>query len=284
MTDYADPRVLASTEWLAEHRSDPGVVVVEVGADTAAYEQGHIPGAVAWGWYKHMLDRRRRDILGLADFEKLLGKSGIRNDTIVVLYGDNNNWFATLAFWQLKVYGHRDARVLNGGRKKWLAEGRETAKDRVAPDSATYKSMVLNQDLRAFLPQVKFAVKSRANALVDARTHDEYSGNTAAKPGQSDRFQRSGHIPGAKCVPWSLTCNDDGTFKSAGELEEIYKAKEITPDKDIITYSRVGERGSHAWFILKYLLGDPNVRNYDGSYAEWGNIIGVAVETGDGEP
>ncbi len=284
MTDYADPRALASTEWLAEHRSDPGVVVVEVDADTTAYEQGHVPGAVPWGWYKHMLDRRRRDILGLADFEKLLGKSGIRNDTIVVLYGDNNNWFATLAFWQLKVYGHREARVLNGGRKKWLAEGRETVKDGVAPDPVAYKSMVLNQDVRAFLPQVKFAVKSRTNALVDARTHDEYSGNTGAKSGQNDRFQRSGHIPGAKCVPWSLSCNDDGTFKSAGELQEIYKAKEITPDKDIITYSRVGERGSHAWFVLKYLLGYPNVRNYDGSYAEWGNVIGVAVETGDGEP
>ncbi|MFQ5512730.1 MAG: sulfurtransferase [Candidatus Krumholzibacteriia bacterium] len=284
MTDYADPRVLVSTEWLAEHHSDPEVVVVEVDADTAAYDQGHVPGAVAWSWRKQMLDRRRRDILGLSDFENLLGRSGIGNHTTVVLYGDSNNWYATLAFWQLKVYGHREARVVDGGRKKWVAEERELARTPTQPNPTTYKSMALNQDVRAFLAQVKSAVKSRACALVDARSHDEYSGKLLGKPGPLGPFQRSGHIPGARCVPWALTCRDDGTFKGADELREIYLSKDITPDKEIITYSRVGERASHSWFILKYLLGYPKVRNYDGSYAEWGNAVGVAVETGDGKP
>ncbi len=284
MIEYADPRVLVSTEWLAEHHGDPNLEVVEVDADTAAYDQGHIPGAVGWSWHKQMVDRRRRDILGLADFEKLLGKSGIDNNSTVVLYGGNNNWFATLALWQLKVYGHREVRILNGGRKKWLAENRPLVKEPVTPKPVAYKSMALNQDVRAFLSQVKFAVKSRSHALVDARSHDEYTGGLSGNSSPHDRFQKTGHIPGAKCIPWALTCNDDGTFKTADKLQEIYQSKDVTPDKEVITYSRVGERGSHSWFVLKYLLGYPNVRNYDGSYAEWGNVVGVAIETGDGGP
>lgn len=281
MTEYANPHVLVSTDWVEEHLKDDNVVVVEVDVDTSAYDEGHIPGAVGWNWRTELADQGRRDILGLSDLESLLSRSGIENKTTVVVYGDNNNWFAAWAFWQLKIYGHQDVKILNGGRKKWVAEKRKLVKDKPKPKVAKYKSMALNHDLRALLPQVKTAVKGKGYAIVDVRSPDEFTGKILAPPGLSETCQRGGHIPGAKCIPWSMTCNEDGTFKSADELKEIYTNKGITPDKEVIAYCRIGERSSHSWFVLKHLLGYPNVKNYDGSWTEWGNLVGVPIEAGD---
>jgi thiosulfate/3-mercaptopyruvate sulfurtransferase len=280
MGEYANPNSLVSCDWLEEHVGDDNVVVVEVDIDTKAYDEGHIPGAVAWGWDTHLSNQGRRDILGLNDFEKLLGSSGVGNNTTVVFYGDNNNWFATWAFWQLRIYGHQDTRILNGGRKKWIGEGRKLVKDAPKTKPATYKSTALNQELRALLPQVKAAVKGQA-ALIDVRTHDEFTGKRLAPPGLPETCQRGGHIPGARSIPWTLTCNEDGTFKSADELKTLYGDKGVTPDKEVIAYCRIGERSSHSWFVLKHLLGYPNVKNYDGSWTEWGNLVGVPIETGE---
>jgi len=281
MTEYADPRVLVSTEWLANHLDDPKVVVVEVDIDARAYEDGHIPGAVAWNWKTDLVDQLRRDIVGPKDLEKLLGGSGIDTNTTVVLYGAHDNWFAAWAFWQLKIYGHQDARILNGGKKKWTGERRKLSRDERKPKAVAYTSNSLNQDIRAFLPQVKTAAKGREFALVDARTPEEFTGKALASEGMPETCQRGGHIPGARSVPWSMACNDDGTFKSAEELARIYADKGITPDKEIITYCDIGERSSHSWFVLKHLLGYPRVKNYDGSWTEWGNLVGAAIETGD---
>lgn len=284
MSEYADPLVLVTTDWLDQHREDPNTVIVEVDSDTAAYEEGHIPGAITWNWQTQLADQKRRDILSLTQLEDLLGKSGIRSDTTVVLYGDNNNWFAAWAFWQLKIYGHKDVRILNGGRKKWLSEGRKLVKDSAPRDHTKYKSTALNQDLRAFLPQVKTAVKGKAAALVDVRSPDEFTGKVLSPPGLPETCQRGGHIPGARSVPWNLACNEDGTFKSAPELKDLYVTKGVTPDKEVITYCRIGERSSHTWFVLKHLLGYPVVRNYDGSWTEWGNLVGAPIETGEERP
>lgn len=282
MTGYADPRVLVSTEWVAEHLDDPAVTVVEVDIDTAAYERAHIPGAVVWNWGTQLRDWERRDILSLSALEDLLGKSGITPQTTVVLYGGDNNAFAAWAFWALEVYGHRDTRLMNGGRKKWIAEKRKMVGGAAPCRRTHYETTALNPALRAFLPQVKSAVKSRSAALVDVRSEDEFTGKLLAPRGVPRASDRGGHIPRARCVPWSLACNPDGTFKSAGELRALYESKGITPDKDVITYCRAGDRSPHTWFVLKHLLGYPSVRNYDGSWAEWGNVVGTAVETGDG--
>jgi thiosulfate/3-mercaptopyruvate sulfurtransferase len=281
MTEYADPRVLVSTGWVQDHLDDPKVVIVEVNADTRAYEEGHVPGAVEWNWKTDLVDQLRRDIVGPKDLERLLGRSGVDTNTTVVLYGAHDNWFAAWAFWQLEIYGHKNSRIMNGGKKKWIAEGHEITKDEREPKAVAYSSNSLNQDIRAFLPQVKAAAKGRGFALVDARTPEEFTGSTLAAKGMPETCQRGGHIPGAKSIPWSLTCNDDGTFKSAEELARIYAEKGITPDMEVITYCDVGERSSHSWFVLKHLLGYPRVKNYDGSWTEWGNLVGAAIETGD---
>ena len=269
-----------SCDWLEKHLGDDNLAVVEVDVNTREYEERHITGAVAWGWGTHLSNKGRRDILGLHEFEKLLGSSGISNNTTVVFYG-SDVWYATRAFWQLRIYGHQDVRILNGGRKKWIAEGRKLVKDVAKTRLAPYRSTALNQDLRALLPQVKAAVKGKASALVDVRTPEEFTGEWLVPPGAPETCQRGGHIPGARCIPWALTCNDDGTFKSAEELRTLYDEKGVTPDKEIIAYGRVGDRSSHSWFVLKHLLGYPNVRNYDGSWAEWGNLVGVPIETGE---
>jgi thiosulfate/3-mercaptopyruvate sulfurtransferase len=284
MTEYANPHVLVSTDWVDEHRKDDNVVVVEVDVDTSSYDEGHIPEAIGWNWQTQLADQGRRDILGLADLERLLSKSGIGNNTTVVLYGDNSNWFAAWAFWQLKIYGHEDVKILNGGRKKWIAEGRKLVKDSPKPKKAAYKSMSLNLDLRALLPQVKTAVKGKSFALVDVRSPDEFTGRLLAPPGLPETCQRGGHIPGAKSIPWGLACNEDGTFRSADELRELYTSKGVTPDREVIAYCRIGERSSHSWFVLKHLLGYPNVKNYDGSWTEWGNLVGAPIESGEGKP
>ena len=270
--------VLVDTEWVAQHRADPNVRVVEVDVDTAAYDQGHVPGAIGWNWTTELCDTLVRDIVPKGKLEKLLGASGITPDTTIVLYGDNNNWFAAWAFWQLKVYGHRDVKIMNGGRKKWLAEGRdlETAKPSLKPGSYTAKDADVS--IRAFLPEVQRALARSDTVMVDVRSPQEFTGEILAPPGLPETCQRGGHIPGAKSIPWAKACNDDGTFKSYDELKGLYEAQGVTSDKPVIAYCRIGERSSHTWFVLKYLLGFPRVKNYDGSWTEWGNLVGAPVE------
>ena len=279
MSNYAHSEVLVSTGWVAQHKADPTVVVAEVDVDTKAYDEGHVPGAIGWNWQTQLCDTVQRDIIPKPEMEKLMRDSGITNDTTVILYGDNNNWFAAWAFWQMKIYGHKDVRIMDGGRKKWVAEGREMGKDRPAPKPASYKAAAADQTLRAYLPQVQEAMKNGV-AMVDVRSGDEFTGKILSPPGLPETCQRGGHIPGAKNIPWATACNEDGTFKSFDELQALYGGKGITPDKEVITYCRIGERSSHTWFALKYLLGFKNVRNYDGSWTEWGNLVAAPVERG----
>jgi len=278
VTDYAHPEVLVSTDWVDEHKDDANVAVVEVDVDTAAYQEGHIPGAVGWNWQTQLCDTLQRDIISQWNLEKLLGGSGIGNDTTIVLYGDNNNWFAAWALWQLKLYQHDDVRIMDGGRKKWLAEEREVNTESPPPEQTTYKAKGLDSDLRILLPEVQEAIKSDKTTLVDVRSPDEFTGKILSPPGLPETCQRGGHIPKAQNIPWGLACNEDGTFKNADELKELYANKGVTPEKDVIAYCRIGERSSHSWFALKYLLGYPNVKNYDGSWTEWGNLVGAPVE------
>lgn len=281
MSNYADPNSLVPTQWVADHASDENVRVVEVDVDTTAYEEGHIPGAVGWNWQTQLCDTLQRDVIQKGDLEKLMSRSGISNDTTVVLYGDNNNWFAAWAFWQLKMYGHRDVRIMNGGRKKWLAEGRTLTQDTTTHQATNYKASDPKDGYRALLPDVMEVYRNAGVALVDVRSGDEFTGKILAPPGLPETCQRGGHIPGAKNIGWGLACNEDGTFKSVEELENIYNMKGVTKDKDIITYCRIGERSSHSWFVLKHLLGYSNVKNYDGSWTEWGNLVGAPVERGE---
>lgn len=280
MANYAHPEALVSTDWVQQHQNDPRVAIVEVDVDTAAYDQGHVPGAIGWNWQTQLCDTVQRDIISKSDLEKLLSQSGIGNDTTIVLYGDNNNWFAAWAFWQLKIYGHKDVRIMNGGRKKWLAEGRELSQEAPARKPANYRAAPADESLRAYLPQVREAMNAKKSVMVDVRSPDEFSGKILSPPGLPETCQRGGHIPGAKSIPWGLACNEDGTFKSAEDLQALYGGKGVTADKEVIAYCRIGERSSHTWFVLKYLLGYPVVRNYDGSWTEWGNLVGAPVEKG----
>jgi thiosulfate/3-mercaptopyruvate sulfurtransferase len=272
------PDVLVSTDWVAQHLNDTKIRIVEVDVDTAAYDQGHVPNAIAWNWTTELCDTLVRDIIPPAKFEALMAKSGIGNDTTVILYGDNNNWFAAWALWQMKVYGHRDVRIMNGGRKKWLAEGRELGNQAPSPASATYRAGAADLSIRAFLPEVQAAVKAGRAALVDVRSPAEFTGEILAPPGLPETCQRGGHIPGAKSIPWGKACNEDGTFKSPDDLRQLYGGAGVTPDRPVIAYCRIGERSSHTWFVLKHLLGYPDVKNYDGSWTEWGNLVGAPVE------
>jgi thiosulfate/3-mercaptopyruvate sulfurtransferase len=274
----SNANVLVTTDWVTLHGSDAGVRVVEVDVDTTAYDQGHVKGASGWNWTTELCDTLVRDIVPASKLEELLGKSGIDNNTTIVLYGDNNNWFAAWAFWQLKIYGHGDVRIMDGGRKKWLAEGRDLTTDKPAIAAKTYKAKSPDLSLRAFLPEVQKAVQAKSAALVDVRSPQEFTGEILAPPGLPETCQRGGHLPGAKSMPWAKACNDDGTFKSADELKTLYGGIGVSGDKPIIAYCRIGERSSHTWFVLKYLLGYDNVKNYDGSWTEWGNLVGAAVE------
>jgi thiosulfate/3-mercaptopyruvate sulfurtransferase len=279
MSDYKHPEALVTTEWTAQHLNDPHMRLVEVDVDTSAYEQGHIPGAVGWNWQTQLQDNVRRDLIQKKALEELLGKSGIGNDTSILVYGDNNNWFAAYAFWQLKYYGHQDVRLMNGGRKKWLEEKRPLTTDRTQVSPTTYRASDPDESIRARKEDV-FAIleKRKTGHLVDVRSNDEFTGRVVAPPGMTETAQRAGHIPGAASVPWSQAANEDGTFKSADALQQLYGAKGVDGKEEVIAYCRIGERSSHTWFVLKYLLGQERVRNYDGSWTEWGNLVGAPIE------
>ena len=279
MADYKHPEVLVSTQWAADHANDPNVRLVEVDVDTAAYDQGHIPGAVGWNWQTQLQDNIRRDLIDKAALEDLLGKSGISNDTTILLYGDNNNWFAAYALWQLKYYGHQDVRLINGGRKKWLEEKRAVSTEPVHAKAAAYRAAAPDESIRARKEDVFALVEHRRpGKLVDVRSADEFTGKIIAPPGMSETAQRAGHIPSAANIPWAQAANEDGTFKSADALAQLYQGKGVNAGPETIAYCRIGERSSHTWFVLKYLLGYDNVKNYDGSWTEWGNLIGAPIE------
>ena len=280
MGEYAHPDVLVSTDWVKAHAGDPDVRVVEVDVNTASYDEGHVPGAVGWAWDSQLCDTVRRDIVPKEAFERLMADSGIGRSTTVVLYGDNNNWFAAWAFWQLKIYGHEDVRLMNGGRVKWLAEGRDLSADAPEPVRADYSAAEPDFSLRAYLPAVSAAVEAGSVELVDVRSPAEFSGEILSPPGLPETCQRGGHIPGASNIPWGKACNEDGTFKSADELRDLYRDAGITGSKPVVAYCRIGERSSHSWFVLKYLLGLDGVTNYDGSWTEWGNLVGAPVARG----
>jgi len=278
---YSYPEVLVSTDWVAQHGRDPNVRLVEVDVDTWAYEQSHIAGAVAWNWQSQLSDNVRRDVLSSEDFGKLMSDSGISPDTIAVLYGDNNNWFACYAFWQMKLYGHHDVRIMNGGRKKWLAENRPVTRDVPKYPATEYRAREADTSIRAFREDVMQAAKEGRYNLVDVRSPDEYSGKVIAPPGMTETAQRGGHIPMAQNVPWAQAVKEDGTFKDFDTLTALYGAKGVTAYDDTIAYCRIGERSAHTWFVLKYLLGYPSVKNYDGSWTEWGNLVNAPIVKGD---
>ena len=279
MSEYKHPETLVSTQWAAEHLNDSNIRLVEVDVDTTAYDQGHIPGAVGWNWQSQLQDNIRRDLIDQGALEALLGQSGISNDTTILLYGDNNNWFAAYAFWQLKYYGHKDVRLINGGRKKWVEEKRPLTTEATKVAATKYRATGPDESIRARKEDV-FGVleKKKAAQLVDVRSGDEFTGKIIAPPGMSETAQRGGHIPGAANIPWAQAANEDGTFKSAEALKALYDGKGITGKNEVIAYCRIGERSSHSWFVLKYLLGYDKVKNYDGSWTEWGNLVGAPIE------
>ena len=276
--EYAHPEVLVSTDWVEEHVKDTNVRVAEVDYDpTANYALGHIPGSVLLDWKADINNPLTRDILTKEACEQLLQKIGVNNDTTLILYGDFNNWFAAFAFWVFKYYGVKDVRLMNGGRKKWLEEDRALTKDVPSYDTGAFKASEPDQSIRVFLRYVQDTLGDKT--LVDVRSPKEFSGEILAPPEYpTEHAQRGGHIPGAANIPWAQAVSEDGTFKTADELKALYESKNVTPDKEVIAYCRIGERSSHTWFVLKYLLGFPNVKNYDGSWTEWGNMINNPIE------
>ncbi|MBI2956587.1 MAG: sulfurtransferase [Acidobacteria bacterium] len=278
MGDYARPEVLVPTQWVADHLKDPKVRIIEVDVDTTAYDQGHIPGALGWNWQTQLQDAVRRDLISQAEFEKLCGRSAIANDSTVVVYGDNNNWFATWAFWQFKYYGHQDVRVMNGGRKKWIEEKRPLTTEAATVPPTTYRAKPPDENIRARKEEVSSLLGKGSHNLVDVRSPDEFTGKIIAPPGLPETAQRGGHIPGARNIPWSKAVNEDGTFRSVEELKQLYEGSGVDSKKPTIAYCRIGERSSHTWFVLRYLLGYDKVKNYDGSWTEWGNLVGVPIE------
>ena len=278
MSSSTTTKALVSTDWISEHAKDKGLRVVEVDVDPSVYEKGHIEGAVGWNWRKDLQDQLNRDVATKEALSNLLGKSGITSDTTIVLYGDNNNWFAAWAYWQLKLYGHTDVRILDGGRKYWLDHGLPLTTDVPTYPETGYRLPEPDFALRAFRDDILPRLSDSELVLVDVRAPAEYSGELLAPPGLSETAQRAGHIPGAASIPWAQTVREDGTFKSLEDLAALYAAKGVTSDKDIIAYCRIGERSSHTWFVLHELLGYRRVRNYDGSWTEWGSMVGVPIE------
>jgi len=280
MSEYAHPEVLVTTDWVHANLGKPGVSLVEVDVDTQAYDAGHVPGAAGFNWQTQLQDRVTRDIVSRTAFESLLSQAGISNGDSVVLYGDHSNWFAAYAFWLFKMYGHADVRLMNGGRAKWLGEKDRplTAEATVRP-ATRYRAVEPDMSLRARVADVLAASARRSAQLVDVRSPDEFTGKVIAPPGMTETAQRGGHIPGAKSVPWASAVQPDGTFKSRRDLEAIYlQAAGLDPKGETIAYCRIGERSSHTWFVLRYLLGLEKVRNYDGSWTEYGSMVGLPIE------
>ncbi len=279
MAEYAHPESVVSTQWVSEHGTDPNVRLVEVDVDTSAYDEGHIAGAVGWNWQSQLQQTVRRDLISKSDMEALLGGSGIDNNTTVVVYGDNNNWFAAWAFWQIAYYGHKNVRLMNGGRVKWVAENRPLTKDVPNYPSKAYTASGPNENIRAYRDQVLAAVNAGNISLVDVRAPAEFSGELLSPANlPQEGSQRGGHIPGAANIPWGQAVQEDGSFKSADDLKALYGGKGIDGSKETIAYCRIGERSSHTWFVLTQLLGYSNVRNYDGSWTEWGSIVRAPIE------
>jgi thiosulfate/3-mercaptopyruvate sulfurtransferase len=277
--DYAQPDALVSTAWVAQHLKDPHVRIVESDEDVLLYDTGHVPGAVKIDWVNDLNDPIVRDYIKAERFAQLMSEKGIGNDTTVVFYGDKNNWWACYAFWVFQLFGHSNVKVMNGGRKKWIEERRELSKEVPTYSKTAYNAPRRDDShIRAFRDDVLAHVRS-GQPLVDVRSPGEYRGellHMADYP--QEGALRGGHIPGARNIPWARAAAEDGTFKSFDELKELYQSEGITPDKDIIAYCRIGERSSHTWFVLTYLLGYPRVRNYDGSWTEWGNLVGTPIE------
>ncbi len=279
MAEYAHPESVVSTQWVSEHGTDPNVRLVEVDVDTSAYDEGHIAGAVGWNWQSQLQQTVRRDLISKSDMEALLGGSGIDNNTTVVVYGDNNNWFAAWAFWQISYYGHKNVRLMNGGRVKWVAENRPLTKDVPNYPSKAYTAGGPNENIRAYRDQVLAAVNAGNISLVDVRAPAEFSGELLSPANlPQEGSQRGGHIPGAANIPWGQAVQEDGSFKSADDLKALYGGKGIDGSIETIAYCRIGERSSHTWFVLTQLLGYSNVRNYDGSWTEWGSIVRAPIE------
>jgi thiosulfate/3-mercaptopyruvate sulfurtransferase len=279
MSEYIHPEVLVDSQWAADHLNDPNVRFIEASEDVLLYEVGHIPGAVKLDWHVDVQDPLTRDFVDQAGLEKLLGGWGINNDTTIVLYGDRNNWYAAYSFWLFTMYGVKNVKIYNGGRAKWEAEGRPFTKEVPHFSPTTYSAQPANEEIRAFRDQVAALLTDAKLGLIDVRSPQEYSGELLHMVNYpQEGAQRGGHIPGAKSIPWATAANADGTFKSADELRQIYTGKGITPDKDIITYCRIGERSAHTWFVLTQLLGYPSVRNYDGSWTEWGSLVRAPIE------
>ena len=280
MSEYAHPEVLVSTAWVSEHQNDPAVRLLEVDYDpSGAYELGHLAGAALVDWKRDINDQVRRDVLSRADMEQLMGRLGVSADTTLVLYGDMRNWFAAFALWTFQIYGHGDVRLMNGGRRKWAEEGRPLTEDVPTFTATTYRARGADLGIRATHQMVRGLVGSADVSLVDVRSPAEYRGEIST-PAEypNEGAQRAGHIPGAVSIPWAEAIRDDDTFKPADELRALYAGKGVTPDRTVVTYCRIGERSSHTWFVLKWLLGYPVVANYDGSWSEWGNSVGAPIE------
>jgi len=277
VAEYAKD-VLVDTDWVEQHLGDDSIRIVEVDENPALYAEAHIPGAIGFDWKKDLQDQVKRDFLGPEDFGRLFGSRGVSNDHTIVLYGDRNNWFAAYTYWYLKYYGHDDVKLMNGPREKWIAEGRPTTTDLPDHAPATFEAKPGDESIRAMRDQVREALGD-GNVLVDVRSPQEFSGELIAMAGyEQEGAQRSGHIPGAKSIPWAQAVKEDGTFKSADELRELYGGKGVLTGEPIIAYCRIGERSAHSWFVLHELLGQEDVRNYDGSWTEWGNMVAVPIE------
>jgi thiosulfate/3-mercaptopyruvate sulfurtransferase len=273
--------VLVTTAWLADHLGDERLVVAEVDENPALYDDGHIAGAIALDWREELQDPVERDLLERDAFERLMASKGVWNDSTLVLYGDRNNWFAAYAYWLLKVYGHEDVRVLDGGRQKWIDEKRPLVTDPPAREEARYEASERDESIRAMRDSVLEGLGADGRALVDVRSPQEFAGDLVAPPGyEQEGAQRAGHIPTARSIPWSSAVRDDGTFKPPGELRQLYEERGVLPDQAVTAYCRIGERSAHTWFVLHELLGYPDVRNYDGSWTEWGNLVDVPIERG----
>ncbi len=277
---YAHPEVLVSTEWVAEHVDDPTVRIVEADEDPLLYDAyGHIQNATKLDWHVDVQDPLRRDFVSKDGFEQLASRLGISNTTTVVFYGDRNNWYAAYSFWLFKLYGHSDARLMDGGRIKWELEQRPYTRDIPQVTTGLYTAKPADLTIRAFRPQVEAILKSHSAELVDVRSPDEYTGKLLHMLNYpQEGAQRGGHIPSAQNIPWAMAAHDDGTFKATSELRDIYESRGIKPDRPVIAYCRIGERSAHTWFVLTQLLGYPDVRNYDGSWTEWGNLVGAPIE------